>query len=47
MKDDEEVFRILVEETAALKKTHATPRKSQLWADESELSDEDLLANDR
>jgi DNA gyrase subunit A len=47
MQDDKRVFKLLKEETLALKAAHATPRKSQIWAEEGDLSDEDLLANDR
>ena len=47
MMDDASVFEMLKKETRELKKQYATPRKSQLWADESMLSEQDLVANDR
>jgi DNA gyrase subunit A len=47
LESDNEVFNVLLEETAALKSKHGRPRKSKICDDESILSDEDLLANEK
>lgn len=47
MNDDKLVFDIIRKETSELKNNHATPRKSEIIAAEAELSDQDLLANER
>lgn len=47
MSDDAEVFRIMVNETLALKATYGIPRRAIIWNEEAALSDQDLVANDR
>jgi DNA gyrase subunit A len=47
MADDAAVFALMKQETAALRATHAVPRRSQIVDAAAELSDTDLLANDK
>ena len=47
MRDDHAVYEQLKKETLELKKQYATPRKTQIMTDDSSLSVEDLVANDR
>jgi DNA gyrase subunit A len=47
MSDETKVYKIMKSETKQLKKAHAVPRRTLLLDEEGELSDQDLLANDR
>ena len=47
MRDDRAVYEQLKKETMELKAQYATPRKTQIMTDDSALSVEDLVANDR
>lgn len=48
MTDDKAVYTVMKRETLELKKKHAVARRSEIvLGEEAELSDEDLLANDR
>lgn len=47
MADDKEVYNIIKQETKTLKTKHAVPRRSEIVGEEENLTDEDLLANDR
>lgn len=47
MDNDAKIFTVMTEETQALKDKHGRPRRSEIVAADSNLSDMDLLANDR
>jgi DNA gyrase/topoisomerase IV subunit A len=47
MQDDKSVFETLKTETLELKKHYATPRKTEIVSDTSDLRDEDLVDNGR
>ena len=47
MKEDEEVYSTIISESLALKAKHAKPRASEIVEEEKEISEQDLLANDR
>jgi DNA gyrase subunit A len=47
MQDDKSVFETLKSETIELKKHYATPRKTEIVSDTSDLRDEDLVDNGR
>lgn len=47
MDKDGEVFRIIEEESQVIRTKHAVPRRTAILGEELELSDQDLLANDR
>ena len=38
---------ILKKETQEIRAKHAVPRRSALWEEEAELTEQDFLANDR
>ena len=47
MQDDTRVLGILKQETREIRAKHAVPRRSALWEEEAELTEQDFLANDR
>eukprot|EP01041_Mallomonas_annulata_P001538 gene1538-2966_t len=47
MTNDAEVFSLMRKETLELKQRHATPRRSEIVFDKGDLSEEDLVPNDR
>ena len=47
LQEDSEVYKIMVRETIELRDKYGVPRKSVIWKEEAELSDQDLLANGR
>jgi DNA gyrase subunit A len=43
----ERILEIIIEEVTKIKEMHATPRRTRIEANENELMDEDLIANDK
>jgi DNA gyrase subunit A len=43
----ERILEIIIEEVTKIKEVHATPRRTRIEANENELMDEDLIANDK
>jgi DNA gyrase subunit A len=44
---EERILEIIIEEVTKIKEMHATPRRTRIEANENELMDEDLIANDK